>query len=201
MNYLAHIFLSGSDRQVQLGNFIGDAVKGSAYKDYPQAVANGILLHRSIDAYTDNHPAVKAVIRSLKPHFGRYSAIITDIYFDYLLASRFAEFSDITLKRYSRHFYFTIIRYYSILPGRFRRFMWHFIGTNRLYKYSTKSGIRRSLEIMIRVHSLEFSADDAILYLSGHEEELWNIFLPFFRELEVRCKTERITLSDTNTEP
>lgn len=27
MNYLAHIFLSGPDRQIRLGNFIGDAVK------------------------------------------------------------------------------------------------------------------------------------------------------------------------------
>ena len=30
MNYLAHIFLSGSNRKVQLGNFVGDAVKGSS---------------------------------------------------------------------------------------------------------------------------------------------------------------------------
>ncbi len=35
MNYLAHIFLSGSNRKVQLGNFVGDAVKGSSYKNYP----------------------------------------------------------------------------------------------------------------------------------------------------------------------
>ena len=28
MNYLAHIFLSGLNRKVQLGNFVGDAVKG-----------------------------------------------------------------------------------------------------------------------------------------------------------------------------
>lgn len=27
MNYLAHIFLSGPNRKVQLGNFVGDAVK------------------------------------------------------------------------------------------------------------------------------------------------------------------------------
>ena len=28
MNYLAHIFLSGNDRCIQIGNFIGDGVKG-----------------------------------------------------------------------------------------------------------------------------------------------------------------------------
>ena len=35
MNYLAHIFLSGDDRRVQIGNFVGDAVKGRAYENYP----------------------------------------------------------------------------------------------------------------------------------------------------------------------
>lgn len=38
MNYLAHIFLSGPDRQIRLGNFIGDAVKGNSYNDYPPAI-------------------------------------------------------------------------------------------------------------------------------------------------------------------
>ena len=42
MNYLAHIFLSGSNRKVQLGNFVGDAVKGSSYKNYPPDIAKGI---------------------------------------------------------------------------------------------------------------------------------------------------------------
>lgn len=53
MNYLAHIFLSGSNRKVQLGNFVGDAVKGSSYKNYPPDIAKGIQLHRAIDDYTD----------------------------------------------------------------------------------------------------------------------------------------------------
>ena len=34
MNYLAHIFLSGNDRCIQIGNFIGDGVKGDGYKQY-----------------------------------------------------------------------------------------------------------------------------------------------------------------------
>ena len=42
MNYLAHIFLSGPNRKVQLGNFVGDAVKGSSYKNYPSDIAKGI---------------------------------------------------------------------------------------------------------------------------------------------------------------
>lgn len=129
MNYLAHIFLSGPDRQIRLGNFIGDAVKGNSYNDYPPAIRKGILLHRAIDDYTDHHPAFIECVRRLKPCFGRYSSILADIYFDYLLASRFQEFSEVPLKRFTRNFYWTMILYRHRLPARIKRFMWHFIGT------------------------------------------------------------------------
>ena len=79
MNYLAHIFLSGPNRKVQLGNFVGDAVKGSSYKNYPSDIAKGIQLHRAIDDYTDHHPAVCEVVHRLQPEFGRYSGVLLDI--------------------------------------------------------------------------------------------------------------------------
>ncbi|MDF9829849.1 ACP phosphodiesterase [Parabacteroides sp. PF5-6] len=188
MNYLAHIFLSGADRQMQLGNFFADAVKGSAYKDYPPMIAQGIVFHRAIDTYTDNHPAVKELLQTLRPHFGRYSAVLLDVYFDYLLASRFGEFSEVSLKRYARGFYFTLIRNRRYLPDRFKRFMWHFILTDRLNKYASLHGIRGSLEIMVRVHRITISVSQAIEYLQAHEEELYAVFRPFFLELQAEFR-------------
>ena len=64
MNYLVHIFLSGDDRRVQIGNFVGDAVKGRAYENYPLGFREGILLHREIDDYTDHHPVVREIGRA-----------------------------------------------------------------------------------------------------------------------------------------
>ena len=126
MNYLAHIFLSGSNRKVQLGNFVGDAVKGSSYKNYPPDIAKGIQLHRAIDDYTDHHPAVCEVVHRLQPEFGRYSGVLLDIYFDYLLASRFESFFGVSLRRYTRTFYLSLLINYRYLPLRFKRFIWHF---------------------------------------------------------------------------
>ena len=131
MNYLAHIFLSGSNRKVQLGNFVGDAVKGSSYKNYPPDIAKGIQLHRAIDDYTDRHPAVCEVVHRLQPEFGRYSGVLLDIYFDYLLASRFESFSGVSLRRYTRTFYLSLLINYRYLPLRFKRFIWHFKAQNR----------------------------------------------------------------------
>lgn len=188
MNYLAHIYLSGTDPQKQVGNFIGDAVKGSSYNNYPPTIREGILLHRAIDSFTDNHPIIKETIGSLRPHFGRYSAILLDIYFDYLLASRFSEFSAVSLKKFARRFYFALIRNRRHLPDRIKRFMWHFIGSNRLNKYATTEGIRESLGIMVHYKNIAISPDEAIRYLTEHETELLAVFRPFFTELQGYCQ-------------
>ena len=184
MNYLAHIFLSGNDRRVEIGNFIGDAVKGHSYELYPEAIRQGILLHRAIDGFTDNHMLVRKTVQDLKPYFGRYSAIVLDIFFDYMLASRFSDFSDMSLGKFSRRFYLALITNRRHLPHRIKRFMWHFIATDRLSRYADKEGIRRSLEIMVAYKHISISPLQAIEYLDEHEEHLRSIFNEVFKELQ-----------------
>ena len=55
MNYLAHIYLSGDNDLVTVGNFIADGIKGKSYKKYPKEIQTGVLLHRNIDTFTDAH--------------------------------------------------------------------------------------------------------------------------------------------------
>ena len=188
MNYLAHIFLSGSNKKMQFGNFIADTVKGSSYNKYPPAIRDGILLHRAIDSFTDTHPSVKEYIRVMRPHFGRYSGILLDIYFDYILASRFEEYSAVSLKRFTKRFYFTMIWYFRWLPVSIKSFMLHFIMTNRLSKYGTVEGIKNSLEIMVKADKLKISAEEAAEYLIRHEQEIQTVFRLLFNELKVLCE-------------
>ena len=56
MNFLAHVYLSGNDPHLALGNLIADRIKGKDYINYPIPIQKGILLHRQIDTFTDNHP-------------------------------------------------------------------------------------------------------------------------------------------------
>lgn len=184
MNYLAHIYLSGTVRKRQLGNYIGDAVKGKNYEGYPLPIAQGILFHRAIDDFTDNHPVVRELVLELRPHFGRYSAILLDIYFDYFLASHFGTFSTTPLSLFAKNFYVTLILNYRHLPARFKSFMWHFILTDRLSKYARPEGIRQSLEIMVEYRNLDISVDEAMTYLKENEDYLFNRFVLFFKEIQ-----------------
>ena len=82
MNYLAHTFLSGTDDEIIVGNFIGDYVKGRDYNLYSPAVKKGILLHRRIDSYTDKHKIVHQSMSYFAPRYHKYAGIIIDILYD-----------------------------------------------------------------------------------------------------------------------
>ena len=190
MNYLAHIFLSGKDKGMQLGNFVADAVKGNAYLNYPLAMQKGILLHRQIDSFSDAHPVVREMVDRGRICFGRYSPVVIDVLLDYFLASDFERYAHCSLRRFALAFYWNLMWHYRNLPPRFQHFMWHFILTDRLSCYATKRGIFRSLSIMVKYRGLQIDPQKTIDFLEIHEAE-WRVgFKQFFPELEALCQRE-----------
>ena len=94
MNFLAHIYLSGDDPELKIGNFIADAVKGKKYTTYPQKIQEGIILHRKIDSFTDAHPIVKKSASRLFSKYGHYNSVIVDILYDHFLAKNWKAHED-----------------------------------------------------------------------------------------------------------
>lgn len=183
MNYLAHIFLSGPNPEVKLGNFFGDFVKGSQFDHFPENVQKGIILHRKIDEFTDNHPVFRETVQLLRPHFGRYAGIMADMYYDHLLAVSFHRYSEVSLRCFAYHFYFHALLRYPMLPPRIKRFIFHFVSTNRLQQYATYQGLQASLEIMRDRKSSAIQPELAITVLQANWEELNNHFHRFFPEI------------------
>ena len=45
MNFVAHQYLSFKQQSLQIGNLLGETVKGKQYLDFPDDIQKGILLH------------------------------------------------------------------------------------------------------------------------------------------------------------
>ena len=86
MNFLAHFHLAWPDEGLIAGGLEGDFYKGPLRDDLPEAVARGVQLHRAIDAYTDQHPALKELRAELPPHLRRFAGIVIDLSFDHFLS-------------------------------------------------------------------------------------------------------------------
>jgi acyl carrier protein phosphodiesterase len=86
MNFLAHIYLSGDNDLLKIGNFMADSIRGNQYLQYPDEIKKGILLHRFIDTFTDAHLIYRKSKHRLHEKYGHYSGVIMDIVYDHFLA-------------------------------------------------------------------------------------------------------------------
>lgn len=127
----------------------------------------------------------------LRPQFGRYAGVLADILLDHALASGFDRYSDVPLGKFARGFYLAMIRNHGYLPGRIRRFMWHFITTDRLGKYATAEGIADSLGIMVRYRNLGISVCAATDYLKTDTTYINRTFESLFMDLQPLCRDWR----------
>ena len=183
MNYLAHLYLSGDSDEIKLGNFIGDYVKGNKYLNYPEKVAYGIRMHRSIDSFTDRHADVRECNKLLKPGFGRHAGIVSDIFFDHFLASRFHEYSSYTLRQFSKQAHSVFISNFGLLPLRVKQFLPFLIQHKRLESYAMRETMFHVLEIMSRRTSLPSNSQWAFEILNQEYDQFETLFRSFFNEM------------------
>ena len=190
MNYLAHIYLSGDSDEIKIGNFIGDYVKGNKYLDFPEMVAYGIRMHRRIDAFTDQHPVVKECMQLLKPGYGRYSGIVTDVFFDHFLASNWGTYSTCSLRQFSRHAHAVFLSNFALLPFRVKQFLPFLIHHKRLESYAQRETMFHVLEIMSRRTSLPSNSHWAFEMLNNEYHQFEAFFSVFFAELILFVEAE-----------
>ena len=183
MNYLAHTYLSGENDDIKIGNFLGDWVKGSDYLKYPDDIRTGILLHRNIDSFTDNHPIVhKSSGRFLSRYF-KYSGVIIDILYDHYLAKNWSDFCEIPLHDYVGKMHNIMLNRFDILPERLKNYLPGFMNERWIERYATIAGIRDVLDAMSKRTSLPNETEFAISVMETYYEEFRHDFYDFFGQI------------------
>jgi acyl carrier protein phosphodiesterase len=100
MNFLAHIHLAKICNSNICGNLLGDFVKGNPTGKFPEEVTKGIVLHRFVDKFTDQHELSRqAKALFIKPR-QRFAPIALDIFWDHCLVSDWPQYSDVPLEQF-----------------------------------------------------------------------------------------------------
>ncbi len=183
MNYLAHIYLSQEIKELTIGNFIADSIKGNKFQHFPEKIKDGIILHRALDTFTDKHPIVRKSTHRLFPAYSHYSGVVVDILYDHFLAKNWHEYSEVPLLEYTHNFYDLLKDNYEILPLRVQQFMPYMIRDNWLYNYATIEGIGKILYQMDHRtknrSKMQYATKELELYYPLFEAE----FKAFFNEI------------------
>ncbi|QLH32408.1 MAG: DUF479 domain-containing protein [Cyclobacteriaceae bacterium] len=184
MNFLAHLYLSGHDEEVMVGNFIGDFVRGRAiYEQFPHRIALGIELHREIDEFTDNHPVVLESKIRLRPKYRHYAPVIVDMFYDHYLAVNWKNYHPQPLSDYAQHAYRVLEKFEAHLPQQVKYMMPYMIEGNWLLNYAKPEGIYRALSGMAKRTPYDSKMDEAIQELELYYKDFEKEFLHFFPDL------------------
>ena len=189
MNFLAHIYLSGEDEEVKIGNFIGDYVKGSAFHIYPEKIKEGILLHRFIDSFTDKNKYTLVAKTLFTPKYRKYSGIVIDIIYDHFLAVFWNSYSTIPLLEFIDNFHNLLGKYREMLPAEVQEMVPKLIANERLYSYRKIEGIKSVLSTMAIYTSLPDHSDFAIKVLEENYDFLKENFFLFFSDIKNYLQT------------
>lgn len=183
MNFLAHIYLSGNNELVKIGNFMADGMRGKNFESYPKDVQKGIFLHREIDSFTDFHPTFRKSKHKLHENYGHYSGVITDIFYDHFLAKNWKDYSKDPLDVYAQRFYQSLHEHYNLLTDKIQNLMPYMIHQNWLVNYATIEGISVILEQMDRRTKYQSKMKNSPTELVAYYDEFESEFTEFFKEL------------------
>ncbi|MNF51011.1 Acyl carrier protein phosphodiesterase [compost metagenome] len=192
MNFLAHIYLSGDNDLVKIGNFMADGIRGKQYENFPYEIQKGILLHRTIDTFTDAHPIFRQSTKRLHKNYHHYAGVIVDVFYDHFLAKNWSIYSEEKLEDYVERFYQSLHQNRDLLTSRTQGLMPYMIQHNWLVSYQTVEGINRILTQMDsrtnQQSKMRFATNELLEFYSDFEAE----FTPFFEDLQT-ISLEKLT--------
>ena len=194
MNFLAHIYLSGDNDLIKIGNFMADGIRGKHFESYPLEIQKGIILHRAIDTFTDAHPIFRQSTKKLHEKYHHYAGVIVDVFYDHFLAKNWNTYSNEKLDDFVARFYQSLHDNHINLSERTKGMMPYMIEHNWLVSYQTVEGINRILTQMDQRTKNESKMRFATNELSEFYPEFEEEFTNFFQELILFSNTKIITL-------
>lgn len=191
MNILAHLHLATLANSSLIGNTVADFVKGDPYAIYPQAIADGIMLHRKIDIMTDNLPEVKHAKLLFRPTHRRVAAIALDIVWDHFLSKYWQDYG---VTRYVSEFNQTtqqqIQPYIDGYPLDYQHFMQAMWQGKWLENYANLDFVGKVLSGMAsrrpKLYLLQQTIDD----IEQHYAELAALFFELYPQMCVTMQSD-----------
>lgn len=188
MNLVAHQLLSFNNPEWQIGNHLGEVVKGKNYDQYSSEIAKGIKLHRFIDSFTDSNDIVKKSTLKFHSKYKKYSPVLIDIFYDYFLIKNWEKYAETDFLNFKNSVYKLLGSHTHIYPKKLAISTNAMIKHDWLEKYTTLDGIEITLKNLSKKTTFVNNMHMAVKDLYIQEESLNKEFNLFFPTIIDACK-------------
>lgn len=146
MNHLAHLFLSPPSVEARVGNLLGDFARGLDSSLLPSEVRRGLENHRAVDAFTDQHPDVKAAKTLFSSKRRRFAGVALDVLFDHYLLRHWRVFTDTPKSAFIEDVYHDLTVGRPLMPERMARVTQRMVEDDWLGAYESLDNIGLALD-------------------------------------------------------
>ncbi len=176
---------------------INDFLKGKAQYDFPKEIRRGMLLHRAIDIFTDEHEITKEIKKLYSTYYRLYSGPFTDITYDYFLANDktiFPQYSD--LEAFTKKTYNYLQLFETSFPEKFTVIFPMMTTHNWLYNYREDWAIKRSFRgLTLRSNFLNDYETAFNIFLENKNliKPLYEEFFPLLKNFSIQKLDELLS--------
>lgn len=179
---------------LKIGNFMADGIHGQPSEDLPEDVQKGIILHRHIDTYTDNHPIFRQTTKRLHPGYHHYAGVIADIFYDHFLAKNWSSYHPLPLTQYTQAFYKLLQNNYNILTAKTKGMLPYMLREDWLANYAGIEGIATTLRNMDKRTRNDSRMAEAVNELKMYYADFEAEFTHFFNDVRQFVKEKSAEL-------
>lgn len=165
------------------GNFFADRVKGQRWKELPDGYAQGVLLHRRIDHFVDQHPLVKEAKQFIAPHFGHFRGVLLDVFWDHFLAVQFETHTTYRLADFSEEAHSVLAKHASVFHPQADQLVHAMRKGNWLHGYADFEALDRILKQMAARFPHQNPMGDGVLALQARYSDFKQTFAQLWPEM------------------
>jgi acyl carrier protein phosphodiesterase len=185
LNYLAHLLLAEDEPMSRVGNLLGDFVSGRPESiQLPLRMVQGIVRHRAIDRFADDHPVTARLKALVAPERRRFAGVIVDVTHDYFLTRQWQDYSPQPLQAFIHQCNEALRDHIELLPPALADTLEERIADDWLGRYGTDEGLDGVFHRVSLRHRGFLPIRGAIEDVRRHRAEFDAGFLEFFPVLQ-----------------
>ena len=186
MNYLAHIVLSKSNIDFQLGNLLADPLKAKRWDGANDEHYAGMRMHLAIDSFTDSNKTISLSKSRLRKK-GYLKGVVIDMTYDYFLSKHWNSFVKQDLASFVNDFNQNAQFELEQLPEKAASFIRQITSNDVLISYKDFSGLEQAFRRIDKRLSARIIAKETtesyIPDVVKNYAEIEQDFLEFFPQL------------------
>ncbi|MDQ3142024.1 MAG: ACP phosphodiesterase [Bacteroidota bacterium] len=184
MNFLAHVALAFPDPNFVAGNFLADLIQKKDDQLLPNSILSGVIMHRWIDHYSNNHESLRIINKLFQPAVRKYAPVAGDIICDYFLFKNWTQYYPMSYRDFTEKIYHILLEMVPQFPTHTQAITVRMVEAKWLNQYTSLTGINEVMNRMNKKAKFKVDFTTTLPIIEENERVLDENFNRFYKDIQ-----------------